>query len=43
MNRGMSASGTERTSRAGLRCPLFGVDRKWPVEGQNDAIDASAT
>jgi hypothetical protein len=21
------------------RCPLFGVDRKWLAEGQNDAID----
>jgi hypothetical protein len=25
------------------RCPLIGVDRKWLVEGQNDANDPERT
>jgi hypothetical protein len=39
----MSVVGTNRTNRAGLRCPLFGEDRKWLAEGQTGAIDPEQT
>ena len=39
----MSLIGTNRTNRAGLRCPWFGEDRKWLAEGQTGAIDPSET
>ncbi|SHI05013.1 hypothetical protein SAMN05443248_7749 [Bradyrhizobium erythrophlei] len=32
----MARNGPDRLVR---RCPLIGVDRKWLVDGQNDAID----
>jgi len=38
-----SEFGRNRTSHAGLSCPLFGKDRKWSNDGKTDAIDPIRT
>jgi hypothetical protein len=40
---GESEDGTFETCQPPLKCPVIGVDWKWPDLGQNDAIDPYAT